>query len=96
MGLMYKHGDAVRQSWPRALACFEKAARLGDPDAATELADYYGGEEGDGPDPRRAVRLLREAARLDHPGAMCLLGWHYEPRLPGSTVEAPTTATHGR
>jgi|GEM_PF-3508530 len=76
LGRMYRKGEGVPQSWPRALRWFTRAARLGSADALYFLVRIYDGDEGLPAQPRKALHWLRRGASGGHLDSMVCLGVH--------------------
>lgn len=76
LGRMYRKGEGVPKSWPRAIRWFTRAARLGSADALSFLVRIYDGDEGLPPRPDKALHWLRRGASRGHVESLVGLGVH--------------------
>ena len=77
MGMHYREGWGVPQSFSEARRWMEIAALSNSPAALTALGDLYRRGQGSPADPERAMPLYIRAAALGHTDAMNLIGMAY-------------------
>ncbi len=77
LGVCYKNGEGVAQSWEEAVKWYRKAAEQGNAAAQHNLGVRYANGGGVAQSWEEAVKWYRKAAEQGHAGAQCNLGACY-------------------